>query len=218
VPVSRTAFSPRAHGFRFGNAFRFPFRFSLPLVGRIDLGQMVYGLCGGMCFAALDYLRAGKPMLSQATVPARGSALHSYLWRRQLDSFCGLVVPLKVIAWMLRTDEGVARLTATKEFPRLRASIDQGTPATLCLIRLRGIRNPTQNHQVLATGYAFDPAAGQASIDVYDPNHPGEEPMLSMSLGDAGRPAALSQSTGERLRGFFVIRYREGRGSLPEED
>ncbi len=217
MPVSRTEFSPRVHGFHFGNAFRFSFEFNLPFFGRVDLGSMVYGLCGGMCFAALDYLLAGRPMPTRTSVPPRGSGLYAYLWQRQLDSFSGPVLPLKVIEGMLRTNEDVERLTAGKEFPRLRARIDQGIPAVLCLIRARGLVDPTQNHQVLATGYRLDTATGQVTIHVYDPSHPGQEPTLSMSLGDPERGIDLVQSTRERLRGFFVVKYRAQSGGLPEE-
>lgn len=218
VPVSRTEFSPRVHGFHFANAFRFSFEFNLPFFGRVDLGSMVYGLCGGMCFAALDYLLAGRPMPTSTSVPPRRSGLYAYLWQRQLDSFSGPVLPLKVIEWMLRTNEDVERLTAGKEFPRLRTTINQGTPAVLCLIRARGLVDPTQNHQVLATGYRLDTATGQVTIHVYDPSHPGQEPTLSMSLGDPDAGIDLAQSTRERLRGFFVVKYRAHRGSLPEEE
>ena len=217
MPTSRTEFSARTHGFRFANAFRFSFEFNLPFVGRINLGRIVYGLCGGMCFAALDYLLAGERMPATTTLPARRSALHTYLWQRQLDSFSGPVVPLRVIEWMLRTNGDVERLTAAKEFPKLRARIDQGSPAVLCLIRGRGLANPTQNHQVLATGYRYDTATGRVSIDVYDPSRPGQEPKLSMNLRDPSRGIDLAQSTGEPLRGFFMVRYRAAQGPLPEE-
>ena len=218
MPVSRTEFSPRVHGFHFGNAFRFSFEFSLPFFGSVDLGWIVYGLCGGMCFAALDYLLAGRPMPTRTSVPARGSALHTYLWERQLDSFSGPVVPLKAIEWMLRTNDDVERLTARKEFPKLRTTIDQGTPTVLCLIRARGLVDPTQNHQVLATGYRLDTATGQVTIHVYDPSHPGQEPTLSMNLSDPERGIDLAQSTGEPLRGVFVAKYRAQSGGLPEEE
>jgi len=217
VPISRTEFSPRFNGFHFANVFPFSFEFNLPFLGRVDLGRVVYGLCGGMCFAALDYLRAGKPITRRTSVPPRGSALHVYLWQRQLDSFSGPVVPLKAIEWMLRTNDDVERLTATKEFPNLRAAIDQGNPMVLCLIRGRGLADPTQNHQVLATGYHLDTATGWVAIDLYDPNHPGEDPQLTMNLDQASEATDLVQSTGEPLRGFFVVRYRAHGGRLPEE-
>ena len=215
--VSRTLFSPSVHGFRFANDFWFSFEFNLPFVGRVDLGRIMYGLCGGMCFAALDYCHLGRPMPTRSDVPVPGSRLHAYLWERQLDSLSGPVVPLKAMEWMLRTNRDVARLTAIKEFPKLRASIDQRTPAVLCLIRGRGLENPTQNHQVLATGYRFDTATNQVTIDVYDPSHPREEPTLAMNLNDVSRGIDLAQSTGERLRGFFVVKYRPHKRGPPEE-
>jgi len=217
VPVSRTVFSPRVHGFRFENAFQFSFEFVVPLVGRIDLGRIMYGLCGGMCFAALDYTYADRPVPSGAAAPTPGTDLYAYLWQRQLDSLWGPVVPLKVIAWMLRTNRAVSLLTAN-EFPQVRARIDRGTPAVLCLIRARGLRDPTQNHQVLATGYRLDPATNQVTIDIYDPNHPGQDSTLTMNLSDPSGGIDLVQSTGEPIRGFFVIKYEPQSRGLPEGD
>ena len=57
-----TPFTARKHGFRFLNRFDYSFKFELPLVGAVELGELVLGLCGGMCFVALDYYFADRPM------------------------------------------------------------------------------------------------------------------------------------------------------------
>ena len=173
----------------------------------------MYGLCGGMCFAALDYFHAGKPVPDQITVPAIGTDLYRYLWDRQLDTL-SLPVILRVIEWMLRDDGDVARLTARREFPKLYRRLDKGNPAVLALIRGRGVEDPTQNHQVVAVGYDFDETTRQLTVYLYDPNHPydpnypGQEPRLTMNLARPSRGIEAAQSTGEPLRGFFVIAYK----------
>lgn len=199
-----TGFDAREHGFRFTNYFEY----SLPLLGHYGWGHIVYGLCGGMCFAALDYYHAGIPIPKQTTVPAGDTPLYRYLVRRQLDSFRRPFVPLKVAAWMLRSDRQLARLMVTAELPRAYGSLAQGDPAVLLLVRKQGISDPTANHQVVALGYELDELTNQVTLPIYDPVHPGEQPALTMNLAHPDQGIALEQSTGEPLRGFFVLGYR----------
>lgn len=207
MALVRTNFSAKDHGFQFINAFPFSVEFSLPFAGSIDLGHIVYGLCGGMCFSALDHFHTGKPVPAQTSVPDMGTDLHRYLWDRQLDSLSLPVIP-KVIEWMLRDDGDVGRLTARREVPKLYRRLNKGNPAVLALIRGRGVEDPTQNHQVVAVGYDFDETTKQLTVDLYDPNHPGQEPRLTMNLARPSRGIEAAQSTGEPLRGFFVITYK----------
>ena len=52
-----TNFSNQQHGFHFINSFELnlPVKFQLPFGASVDLSSVVFGLCGGMCFTALDY-------------------------------------------------------------------------------------------------------------------------------------------------------------------
>ena len=217
MALERTDFEVREHGFHFWNYFDFSLEFELPLVGAIDLGEIVYGLCGGMCFAALDYFHA-KVLPALDTVIDDGSALYDYLLLRQLRSLAAPVVPLKILEWMIRDDLDVARRTASREFPKIRRRIAKGNPAVLLLIRAGGFSDPTQNHQVVATGYDLDEATQDVKIFLYDPNHPDEEPTLDMNLADPKHGIDLKQSTGEHLRGFFVLDYRPRKRGLPLPD
>jgi hypothetical protein len=212
MALVRTGFSALDHGFRFANRFEFSFELKLPFAGSIDLGSIVYGLCGGMCFAVLDYFRTGRPIPSQTSVEDIEPGLRSYLRERQLDSLSLPVIP-KVIEWMMREDGDVGRLTASREFPKLYRRLNRGNPAVLALIRGRGVEDPTQNHQVVALGYDLDDTTRQLTVHLYDPNHPGHEPTLSMNLATPSRGIEAVQSTGEELRAFFVIAY--GRQTPP---
>ncbi len=205
-----TSFVPQVNGLKFVNRFEFPnlSNISLPLIhsGPISLGEIVYGLCGGMCFAALDYFKAGITIPNIVNVNDINLGLFFYLWDRQLSSLSIGVVE-KIIAWMLSDDQTLADKVTQDEVPKLRSSLDANQPAVLCLIRVRGFSNPTQNHQVTAIGYDLDADTNIMTIYLYDPNHPGEEPTLSLNLTNPAQGIALSQSTGEPLRGFFVIDY-----------
>ena len=210
-----TGFTARDHGFRFVNFFQFSFEFRLPLLRPVDLGRIIFGLCGGMCFAALDYFHADVDVLPLDTQPPRGTRLYAYLWRRQLRSLVMPKVPLKILEWMVRSDEDLAERTAGAEFTKAKRKIDRGEPAVLLLIRAGGMTSPTQNHQVVATGYELDEASGEVEVFLYDPNHPDEEPHISFNLDpEKGGP---SQSTEEPLRGFFVLDYAPRKRGLPED-
>lgn len=204
----RSNFQSLSNGFRFVNRFALPFStdIRLPIVGEIDLSKVVYGLCGGMCFAALDYFNSGKPMPAYTQVDQLPPGYLSYLWERQLDSL-GLVVLPRVIEWMLRSDKDVAVRVSRYEVPKLRRQLDQGKPVVLALVRGRGVEDPTQNHQVLVTGYDLDDATQQMALYLYEPNYPGMVPTLNLSLAHPSQGLQLTQSTGEVNRGFFVISY-----------
>lgn len=219
MPSARTGFEPRIHGFRFGNAFAFPLAIKLPLLPAVRLGRLLLGLCGGMCYAALDYWHASRPVPALQAPPLRGSRLHRYLVRRQLATMTPKAL-VHMGLWMVRRDPAVARLTAERELPKLRKRLDGGEPAVLLLVRAGGWSNPTHNHQVVATGYLLDQRLGNVTVSLYDPNYPHtpSDVRIAMSLPTATHPGALAQSTGEPLRGFFVLPYTPRRAGLPEDD
>ncbi len=203
-----TNFSPPRDGFRFINRFEFnfPVKIPLPFVGEVDLSNVVYGLCGGMCFSALDYFYSGDPVPDVSQVSEIEPKLFAYLCDRQLDSL-GIPILLKVIRWMVSDDHYIGLHMTRYELPKLRRRLDKGEPVVLALIRVRGLDDPTKNHQVLTTGYEYDPDTKQMVLTLYDPNHPGKEPTLNMDLNRPGEGIQISQSTGEFLRGFFIIGY-----------
>jgi murein DD-endopeptidase MepM/ murein hydrolase activator NlpD/uncharacterized protein YgiM (DUF1202 family) len=211
----KTNFLHSNHAFRFPNRFevRLPLKFQLPFGGSIDLNQVVFGLCGGMCFTALDYFKLNQPPPKYFEVKELDRKLFIYLCERQLES---LKIPtlFKVFEWMLSEDQTIATKMSRYELPRLRRMLDKGEPAVLALIRVRGLDDPTQNHQVLATGYEYDPVSKEYTISLYDPNHPHKEPTLTLNLSKPKSGPHITQSTGEFLRGFFIIPY-QARKTLP---
>ncbi len=207
----KSPFDPRINGFKFINYFQLPSSIGLNIsfvhITSVSLPNLVYGLCGGMCFSALDYFYAGKGIPGDGNIPASGSPIYNYLLSRQLTSLDHGTIE-KVIFWMLSSDEDLAERMVGGEIPALRASLDGGSPAVLVLIRARGLTDPSHNHQVTAIGYDFDPASKAMTIYLYDPNHPGEEPSLTLNLANPATSLGLVQSTGEPLRGFFVNNYQ----------
>jgi hypothetical protein len=240
VATVTTAFGPE-QGLRFINTFDLPWASLaaeqtpaaqtpaplgwLRLPKTLHPGRLVVGLCGGMCFAALDYYHAGRPAPAADTPPRPGTPLYHYLWARQWDSLGGLAGIARIVGWMLRRGEAVARRTMAREWPRLAARLVDGEPAVLLLVRAGGLADPTQNHQVVVWGYDRDDATGRVSLRLYDPNHPPRDaaappPRIEFTPRESGPVAAveivdLRQTTGEPLRGFFVLDYQPATADLP---
>jgi hypothetical protein len=220
----KTTFSPPLHGFGFANAFDLTESVDLDLpiylkpvlerldIDRLRLDRIVYGLCGGMCFAALDYKHhnQSRPTRTEAPRGSTDQALFKYLVKRQLDSLGGFTL-LKLFRWMTMEDVDVERLSGTHEFNALQAALDKGSPQVLVLLRDINTINPTMNHQVLATGYRFDAVNQTAEVDLYDPNHPGRTPELRFHLRHPANGIHLVQTTREPLRGFFINPYQPRR-------
>jgi hypothetical protein len=171
-----------------------------------------FGLCGGMSWAALDRYRRGEPIPETDSVPGTGEELFSELVGRQVDSMRGRQLLERCIVWQMLPDrvpwwwfwsKDVGRLTGHKEWPALRAALENDTPASLTLIRAHGVTSPARHHQVVATGYE-DSNEGEVAVHLYDPNHPGSRPVIHLDLGEDYRSPRPRQSTGEPLRGFFV--------------
>lgn len=206
-------FNPSQNGFLFPNRFklRLPIKYSLPFVGKLDLNDVIFGLCGGMCAAALDYFYANEKLPDYDNPENIDRKLFTYLCERQLHSLT-IPVLLKIIEWMMLDDSELVTRMIRSEIPKLRRSLDKGQPVILCLIRTRGLDNPTGNHQVLVTGYERTTDGKSLILNLYDPNHPCQEPEIRVGLSRTD--FHISQSTGEPLRGIFVIPYKR-RKSLP---
>ena len=223
----QTAFEPGVHGFRFSNSWNGA-DIVAELLDGFEIAPMLpvpdgfwdrWGLCGGMAWHALDCFFMRNPMPQQTTRPQRESDLFRILVARQVVSFRGLALLSECLRWQSRRDQniwwdprrGVGAMTQSKHWPRIRASIDAGYPASLCIIRASGATNPTDNHQVLAIGYEYDDADRRVELDLYDPNHPNTRPQISFEIGHPGGRISARQSSGERVRGFFLWPYDRAR-------
>lgn len=186
------------------------------------LPQM-YGLCGGMAFAALDYYRIGLP-LPRGTGPSdqptrktpKGATLRSYLWQRLMDSLTIGRAAANTLAymgalhlmpkrWPFRGGDSWL-LTLTKvHWRHLKRHIDAGEPWPIGLVGTT--KDPFTNHQVLACGYD-DSGDGRRTIYIYDMNCPGAEQTLRLDFRGESLLADESCPGGRgSLRGFFCENY-----------
>lgn len=209
-PIAKTTtFQPEKHGFHFINSFIIS-----PNILGVDLGSWGMGFCGGMCAAALNRFRNNTDIPATRQIPEQGTALYNELLTRQIATLSNILDD--IYDWQSAPDEerwhrkrGVGSRTK-REWWKLKNELDNDTPAILVLIREEGyFANPTLNHQVLAIGYEYDPATKDLQIQVYNPNEPDQTKILSMNLGLPNNRLNASDSTGERLRGFFVNPNRD---------
>lgn len=230
-----TAYRPILNGFAFKNSFSaeairsefgvpswlnevltsnpatLPFGVSLSAAYWLD---DTWGLCGGMCFASLDRYFNRQPTPTD-TVPPRGSSpLFRELFDRQNDAIES-VGWRTILDYQVRPDEGawyefqhsLGHYVLTRQWPAVRAQLDDGIPAVVCLIRV-GRTSPAiwNNHIVVAWAYEID--GNDVEIQVYDPNKPGESHRLGFRLNQRNsRLDATDTGTDRTLRGFIMIPY-----------
>lgn len=203
-----TDFTPQTHGFTFANRFPYeiPNVYELPYTRPIALRDIVPGWCGGICFAALDYFTAGQPVSRVRAAEDLSPDTLTFIAERHLDSL-SLPVVLKTIEWTMLEDAEISAQTSRLEIPRLRRWLRRGVPAPLMLIRRSGADAQYQNTIVLALGINLASGGRRAEIPLYDPDRPGEVPVLVMQrLRGPGR-VVFSLSTGDPVRGFFLLPY-----------
>lgn len=206
-------FLPSVHGFPFGNYWD-PgtpvIEVPTPL-GTIPIGDAHGGVCGGMVFAAADYFTFGL------TVPQEKDVVFKYFCKRLLESWHLPFGVLKYYDWQrrptasttiagVRLIDGTARLTATVEWPKVKAALDAGNLAPLGLVIAEGL-NPKDmghHHQVLA--YAYETRGEAIAIKVYEPNYPGDDDALLLLTPDENAPVIHSRE-GAVIRGFFLTEY-----------
>ncbi len=203
--IKRIPFIPDQHGFLFVNSFKIS-----PKILNLNLGSWNMGFCGGMSAASRHHFLKETNIPQDKTTPKSGSPLFDKLLKRQIQS-----TPPDLIArmydWQSAPDVGdwwrkpsIGQRTKS-EWPKLKNELDNDRPTVIVLIRSYGYFNdPTQNHQVLAYGYEYNPPTKDLVIYVYDPNKPGQENKLSMNLGLPEGKLFFRDSTKKRTRGFFV--------------
>ena len=204
-------FLPSRDGFGFPNSWPSSPAFTLPTpLGQVGIGNSAAGLCGGMVFAALDYwhTRARPP----ADRPEPGSPLHQYVVRRLIASWRIPAGVARYYRWMVLPDagRGVSWRTIAGQWPRVKASLDDGIPAPLGLVTVASA-NPVllrHNHQVLAYGYAR--SGREVLLRVYDPNSgPDDGVGIRFDPWAPARATAFAHNLnlGWPVRGFFLVPY-----------
>ncbi len=193
-----TKFTPLTHGYSFPNRFEFT---GFTKIVKFVKSKLIYGMCGGMVFTALDYYFDQRKIPEFKAVRELPLNYTKYLWKRQTESV-SLAVFVRIIQFASFTKSQAIQKSIQEELPLILDRVGDGLPAPIVIIRSSLFQNPTHNHQVLVIG--FEEKADQLELMLYDPNHPRIQPSLVI------RPApaySITQSTGEPIRAFFLNHY-----------
>jgi hypothetical protein len=210
-------FTPLMHGFNFQNQFSgLPFLFHknlkiCHLFNQFFFRKNSYGLCGGICFAALDYFYSGREIPLIDLDFGVGNFLHSYLFKRQNDTygFLGKIV-LKFALWSFMSDATLQTKTH-REFSNIQLSLNQNKPVVLGLVYVHISKSLAiwSNHQVIVYGYNAD--SQNKTLYLYDPNFPGSEDIvIELTRAKEGFECFqrnLQTNQMIPVRGFFEIPY-----------
>jgi hypothetical protein len=220
-------FQPSVNGFAFTNSFppEPDVRIDLGPAGHLSLGDASQGVCGGMVFAVRDYFEAKRATPPDATPPAPGTALFSYLVRRLIDSFnvpagvttygTWMVLPDADVHFFVGSMRGTFSRTVVTSWPQIRADIDGGHPSPIGLVTIRSldIGKIGQCHQVL--GYAYQISdQGIVTLSVYDPNTArttADSVAITFDSAHPGTPSPITHNIDipeTTLHGFFASNYR----------
>jgi hypothetical protein len=201
-------FLPSTHGLRFPNRWlpgpTVTIAFVDPRI--VGVGDASNGLCGGMSWFVREWFEAGRAIPRSTVAPDAGTPLFRAIVRRQVQSLDWLRGPVR-FWWMgLHSLDWARQRSLEVEWPRIRATIDDGRLALTGLVRHRGWHPmlTNQSHTVLVFGYTIDhdvvPAGDRITLRLYDPNHPGRDDVTVILT-----PGSVGQATGERLNGILAL-------------
>lgn len=194
----KTNFSPLTHGYSFANRFEFK---GLAKFKKIINSNLVYGMCGGMVFTALDYYFDQKVLPDYSNPNTLPDNYAKYLWKRQSESVTFSIF-IKILFFSVLSKSSSFSRSINKELPIILNRIIDGLPAPIVIIRSNIFQNPTHNHQVLVVGFQYQDS--NLHLSLYDPNHPCKNPVLVITQNPEIK---ILQTTGEPVRGFFLNKY-----------
>jgi hypothetical protein len=195
-------------------------KFSVTEHGFKFQGKPEYWLNGGICLAALKNMRSARPVPLQTAMEDLPSEVWYELEEFQYKTILNAM--RDVIQWMDKSDDQLMT-AAGDEYVKLSERLQQNDPVLVCLIREPPGGEPMNNHFIVvydlhldgntAVAKIYDPVTAVAKI--YDPVYPQQENVtMRVELTVNNNVASLhNQSTGEIIRGFFVIdfeRYQRG--------
>lgn len=170
-------FDPLKHGLPYRN-------------GSFNVGAVGWKvLCGGLSYAALDYFYTGIAPPQSKKTPASGNPMVEYLYNRQLTAHF-YTWHRFLNAWSISQVPGLSDLAGEQDSVADLCKHLHSRPVILCLYG-----GPTHGHHVVA--WACDPAKNQ--IHLYDSNHPGQKPTITLTDGKW-----LHSVSNEKWRGWFM--------------
>jgi hypothetical protein len=218
-----TSFYPDRNGFQFVNYFHstprsflkrlvqsYKYYQSQSISISLDLfrnTEFIYGLAPGICFTALDYYFAGRPIPPFLRTNELPGWFLDYLFQRQFD--CANSEYLTEIVQIKKQGKkGIFQYTEN-ELPHIFQAMAIGLPVPITLLRTLDIKNYTTDHSVVVTGCKIG-LDDSVDLTVYDPNYPGKSTHLLLKMPSSGEdtfPSEQSTDAKEPLLGFLLSNY-----------
>lgn len=186
--MKKCNFTPANHGLKFLNYF------PDAKYGLIESK----GLCGGMCYTALDYFYFKMLIPATNVTPSTISdPIGIYVKDRQWDSLMGSWHFTKFMVLMTNPDPNALKYWSTHdEWMKIVTAINNNKPLPIGLVIYLGL---TKCHQVVPYGY--QDGANEKRLFCYDPNYPNKEMVLSLEIGKLKWKNSLN---GDEYAGYFV--------------
>ena len=170
-----------------------------------------FGLCGGMALAAVERWPARGRL---ATSALERGPIRALLRRRQ-EATLRASLPRFARYWALvrfapgATPHAPLAGALAAELDRVEAALRAGRPALLGVVG--DAPDPFQNHQVAAFGVDRRGRL-DATLQVYDPNAPGQTKTITTAAAPGGQRTAIStdMDTGRRPDGRVHVSTRPG--------
>ncbi|GEM_PF-3163429 len=194
----KTNFSPLTYGYKFPNRFEYS---GFKKIFKIIKNNLIYGMCGGMVFTALDFYFDQKSIPKYTNPNDIPLSYTKYLWKRQRESVSFLTF-IKLITYALFPLSISINKSIQQELPQILEKLSDALPAPIIIVRSSFFQNPTNNHQVLVT--QSESKRDIVKLYLYDPNYPNTEQFIDINTGSE---RSIIQSSGEPIRGFFLNHY-----------
>lgn len=177
-----TTLDPSKHCFRFSNNdIKWTYG---PFSGK--------ALCGGMCYAVMDYFHHGMSIPIDEEAPPEGTTLQAYILDRQITAHVN-TVPTFGLAYM--TSTGTRVQESINLIPVLDYNLGMYGPAIMCLTGVK------KGHHVIALGCKTGPSP---EIQLYDPNFPTAIVSLTLESVTANFKRWKHSFSQETWYGFFL--------------
>lgn len=185
---------------------RFAFKFHNSFPDPLPILNQSWGFCGGMSAAVLHRARANVAAPPDTTVPMKGSPLYQELLTRQLITLSPSVLT-RMTKFQVSPNESsrwephsIGYHTKENWRDSLRPMLRVSPTITLLILSDKS-DSPTQNHQILATGFQYFKDTQDLIITAYDSNSADKRANLFFNLQRSQIKGRFGD--GRRVRGFF---------------
>lgn len=163
-------FRPSRDGMPFGNVWP---KGAAIRVQKRSVGRVYGGLCGGMVRLSRERWLAREPIPADAT--PKDPAFVDLLVTAQIESLALPSGPLRYLALQLPHRVSARRRSTAQTLAAVREDLEDGRPSCVGLLRALSWNPAVLNKHHVVLAYAMREEPDETTLNVYDPNHPGND-------------------------------------------